>query len=58
MIPIPTGVRFWIATGHTDMRVSQMGNLRTRPGEVGCAKLSRSFEDWFQPCLLAVFSHC
>jgi len=20
MIPIPTGVRIWIATGHTDMR--------------------------------------
>jgi hypothetical protein len=22
MIPVPTGVRVWLATGHTDMRIS------------------------------------
>ena len=25
MIPIPTGVRIWIATGHTDMRKGMQG---------------------------------
>ena len=25
MIPIPTGVRIWIATGHTDMRRGMRG---------------------------------
>nr|WP_246207923.1 IS66 family insertion sequence element accessory protein TnpB [Bradyrhizobium rifense] len=25
MIPIPSGVRVWIATGHTDVRVSIQG---------------------------------
>ena len=25
MIPVPTGVRIWIATGHTDMRKGMQG---------------------------------
>ena len=33
MIPVPTGVRIWIATGHTDMRRGMRGlALQVREG--------------------------
>ena len=33
MIPIPSGVRVWIATGHTDMRRGMQGLALAGSGE-------------------------
>jgi len=35
MIPVPSGVRVWLATGHTDMRNYVMRRIMRSPGWLG-----------------------
>jgi transposase len=41
MIPVATGVRIWIATGHTDMRKGSTHTTKTRLIDA-CARARRS----------------
>jgi hypothetical protein len=50
MIPIPSGVRVWIATGHTDMRRGMQGLAFTDFGIESLIELIKMYKD--DPTLL------